>query len=113
MLRFILLVTLLITRIHPVRCEGRTWLSHHGAFPPIPPSSPQATAAVDTTTTGSSTTTTATSSGRRGGGDMKKEAWGVATPVSHVTRVTRRQGDSNRYPYASGAFGLEPELGIH
>lgn len=52
---------------------------------------------------------------------MQKEAWGVAntvTPVSRVVVVAKASLSSyndkaQKFAYGSGAFGLEPELGIY
>ena len=110
MFHYTFLLALLIVWIRPVQGEGRTWLSHHGAAPPSP------------------------SSGSRRGGSSKaldeKKAWlqTTTTTVKPVSRIVPHnnplvlQADltdedkmikHNKYPYASGAFGFEPELGIH
>ena len=102
MLRLALILTILFAHVRHVLCEGRTWLAH-----PLPPPLPHDEAATTTTRN------------RRGGGGkiiiMQKEAWGVATPVSRVVVVVAKESSpkDKKYEYASGAFGLEPELGIH
>ena len=63
-------------------------------------------------------------SNRRGRSYMKKEDWKHTTDakplISHVARTVQDGQPWNdetlqhsKYPYASGAFGLEPELGVH
>mmetsp|Transcript_4519 Transcript_4519/g.9103 ORF Transcript_4519/g.9103 Transcript_4519/m.9103 type:complete len:107 (+) Transcript_4519:175-495(+) len=106
MLHFTFFLALfLIVLVRPVRGEGRTWVPH-------PPPHP-------TFTTGDVGST------RRGKFYMKKEDWQHVTDakplVSHVTRTVQSSNPledkiaqkPSKYPYASGAFGLEPELGIH
>ena len=99
MLHYTFLLAIFIVLIRPVKGEGFSWIPHP------PPSF--------TTTKGT----------RRGAsGDMKKEDWKHFDNTKPVARVVKKERirpledevlNPSKYPYASGAFGLEPELGIH
>ena len=107
---FFTAVLTLVILLAAVRGEGRTWLSHHGGLPPPKPSNTRRTTA---------------------------EATGKPSKVQPVQRVIQTRAripknknktignshkgfgndsqsdDEDKYAYAAGAFGFEPELGIH